>query len=99
MSLTNPYPAAAFTKAPGALLDYTIDYTRDGPMPAGDTIQSATVDADAGITVDSAAFAGLKHTIWLAGGTLGSSYKIVSKIVTVGGRKDERTIQIDVQQT
>lgn len=88
-------PIATFIKDPNAVLDYTISWRRWlGPT---DAISAApTVTADAGINVDSSTFNGASCTVWLSGGADGTSYNVAVKIVTVGGRTDERTITIRV---
>ena len=36
-------------------------------------------------------------TVWLSGGTADTSYNIVNTIVTAGGRTEERTLTIAVE--
>lgn len=88
-------PLAELLKDPQAVLDYAIDWA--GVLPAGDTITSATVSADAGITVASNSASGQVHTIWLSGGTAGSSYLVTSQITTAQGRTDHRTIRVTIE--
>jgi hypothetical protein len=88
-------PLAELLKDPAAILDYAVDWS--GALPAGDTIASAAATADAGITVQSHSYSGQTHTIWLSGGTAGSSYLVTSEVTTAAGRKDQRTLRITVE--
>jgi len=88
-------------KAPNAVLDYPVDWAdpTKGPwLAAGETISAATVTVDSGITVQSTAQtpvdAATKVTVWLAGGTLGTTYLVTVKVVTTSGRTDERSFRI-----
>ena len=82
-------------KDPEAVLDYTFDWT-EWLDDVVDTISTRVASADAGIVVDSSAIVGKKVTIWLSGGTAGTTYRVECKITTVGGRTDERSIWIKV---
>ena len=82
-----------FQKDPSAVLDFIVNWT---DYLDGDTISTAAATVPAGITLDSEANTTTTHTMWLSGGTEGNAYDIVSQIVTVGGRTDERTIRINV---
>ncbi len=48
------------------------------------------------LTVASSSLTTTTVTPWLSGGTAGTVYSVACKIVTVGGRTDERTIEIQV---
>ncbi|WP_458796501.1 phage fiber-tail adaptor protein [Mycobacteroides abscessus] len=84
-----------FKKDPQAVLDYTVDWSA-WLSPAGDTITDATATASpAGLSVDSTTTTTDEVTVWLSGGTAGSSYMVTVHITTAGGRQDDRTMQID----
>ncbi len=85
---------SGYLKDPNAVLDYTWDWSNW--LPAGDTIASKTVTATTGLTVASSSLTTTTVTAWLSGGTAGTVYSVACKIVTVGGRTDERTIEIQV---
>lgn len=93
MAFLQPMPS----KAPAAILDYQMDWS--GWLAAGETISSADVSADAGITVNppgkSTGIANGVVTFWLGGGTSGTTYN-VTVTVTTSARTDSRTIQIPV---
>ncbi len=38
-----------------------------------------------------------KATVWLRGGQKGTTYLVTNRIVTVGGRTDDRTISVKVE--
>lgn len=87
---------ARFTKDPDAVLDYKIDWSRW--LPEGDTVSASSWDAASGVTVDSSTFDDTSTTVWLSGGTEGTSYTVTNHIVTEGGREDDRTITIAVKE-
>jgi len=83
-----------FTKDPDAVLDYQIDWLA---WLGSDTIATSTWTVGTGITKDSDTNTTTTATIWLSGGTVGTSYSATNRIVTALGRTDERTIQITVK--
>lgn len=82
-----------FIKDPQANLDYQIDWTA---WLAGDTISASSWSA-AGITVGANTHTDAVATVWLSGGSAGSSYVVTNQITTTGGRTDERKITILVR--
>ena len=86
-----------FTKQPAELMDYDVEFTE---FLAGlnDSIQSFTVDADAGITVISSALNGNVVKVWCADGVSGTSYKITVTAQTVGGRIKQVEFKIKVKE-
>lgn len=91
--MTNPI--ARFKKDPDAVLDYSIDWSR---WLAGDSIISSTWVVPHGLTQVTNLFSPITITVWISGGTVGQSYLVVGQVTTAGGRTDERTIQIDVEE-
>lgn len=83
-----------FLKDPVAVLDYMIDWAA---WLGGDTIALSVWTIPSGITQNSVTNTATTATIWLSGGTDGTVYSIVNRITTAGGRADERTITITVQ--
>ena len=88
-----------FSKDPDAKLDYVLDWS--AWLPSGDTISSSTWVID--IAPDSSlAIAGspapsnttTTTTVWLTGGTLGQRYTLRNRIVTTGGRTDDRSVAV-----
>lgn len=84
---------AYFTKDPSAILDYQLDWSE---WLGSDTIASHTVTAATGLTVVSSTATTSAVTMWLSGGTAGTSYVVTCRVVTAGGRTDERSITFDV---
>jgi len=88
-------PIKTWLKDPNAVLDFTVGW--GNWLGPNDSISATpTVTADSGITVDSSTYSGDTVTIWLSGGTDGTTYNVAVKIVTAGGRTDERTFAIRV---
>ena len=86
--------SSVFTKDPDAVLDYVIDWSA---WLGVDTISTSTWTVAAGITKVVDTKTTTTATIWLSGGTAGTSYTVADKIVTAGGRTDERTLTIFVE--
>jgi len=82
-----------FTKDPSAVLDYQIDWST---WLGTDTITTSTWTVPTGITQASATNTTTTATVWVSGGKAGQRYTLVNRIVTAGGRTDERSIEIDV---
>lgn len=89
------------TKDPQAVLDYTFDwraYTngtgKTDWLATGETINTKTITATTGITVNSSALSDsdTSVTVWLSGGTADRDYVVGCKITTDGGRTDKRSI-------
>jgi hypothetical protein len=86
-------PIQTFQKDPSAVLDYVLNWA---PWLNGDVIASIVWTVGAGLTNVGQTLSGTQAVIWLSGGVAGSSYTVSALITTVGGRTDERTIQINV---
>ena len=86
---------AQFTKDPDATLDYEVDWT---DWLNGDTITASAFTVPTGITLVTQLRTDSKAVVWLSGGTVGSKYDVVNRITTAGGRTDDRTIRIVIQQ-
>lgn len=77
------------TKRPADTLDYDFDFSRW--LPEGDTIASATatLDADATVTIHDITWSNSVARVWLAGGTNLSSCQLLVTITTLAGRVKE----------
>jgi hypothetical protein len=84
----------SFTKDPNAVLDYQIDWST---WLGTDTISSATWTVATGLTKTTDSKTTTTTTVWLSGGTAGTTYSVACRIVTAGGRTDDRTVQIKVE--
>jgi hypothetical protein len=85
-----------FVKDPEAVLDYTLDWT--AWLPSGDRIVALTASPETGIVVDSSNFTDTDTTVWVSGGTAGSSYDVTFHITTDGGREDDRSITLKITE-
>jgi hypothetical protein len=85
----------AYKKDPNATLDYSFDWTAY-LLPITDTISSVTFIASSGITVVSQAHTPTVATAFVSGGTLDATEKLTCRIVTAGGRTDDRTIDLKI---
>ena len=85
-----------FTKDPDAVLDYSVDWFL---WLAGDQISSSEWILEAGATIQKITdtFTNSRTVVWLGGGDKGITYLATNRIVTVGGRTDDRTISVKVE--
>ena len=86
--------AQTYLKDPDAVLDFAFDWS--SWLASGEIISSRTVTVETGITKDSDAESSGVVTIWLSGGTAGTTYSVACKIVTSASRTDERTMLVKV---
>lgn len=86
-----------FVKDPQAKLDYAINWSQ-WLNSDGDTISASTWSTESGITIETDSKTDSIATVWLSGGEAGRSYKVTNHIVTQGGRENEFSIVIVVQQ-
>lgn len=84
-----------FTKDPDAILDYQWDWSA-WLATVGDTLAAVAFIAEDGITVDSSEFSDTAATAWISGGTLGTTYSVVCRVTTTGGRVDDRTAELKI---
>jgi hypothetical protein len=98
MPVVKQYP-----KDPAAKLDYLMDWS--SWLPSGDTISTSAWAIDPPVPDTSLAIAGspapsnttTTATCWLTGGTLGQKYILRNRITTVGGRTEDRSVAIVVE--
>jgi len=85
-----------FTKDPNAVLDYSVDWSA---WLAGDQISSSEWVLEDGAQLEQVTdtFTPTKTTVWLRGGIAGTTYLVTNRIVTSGGRTDDRTISVKVE--
>jgi len=86
------------SKDPNAVLDYTFDWT---PFLTNisDVIQSVTYLISAGLTQTRAINTLTLAHSYVGGGVIGTTESITCRITTVGGRVDDRTIFLKIEQT
>lgn len=86
---------AVFKKDPNAVLDYTFDW---GPYltPLADTISTVTFILTGTLTKTSQANTSTTATAFVSGGTVGNTETLTCRIVTTGGRTDDRSISLKI---
>lgn len=89
-------PGLLVTKDPESVLDYLWDFTEW--LAASETISSHVVVCDAGITKDSSSNDDTGVTVWLSGGSPGSTYGVTVQAVTNQGRTVDRTVKFLVNE-
>jgi hypothetical protein len=81
-------------KDPDAVLDYQFDWS---DWLGSDTVSTSTWTVPTGITKVTDTKTTTTTTIWLSGGTAGNEYTITNRIVTAGGRTEDRSFLIRAQ--
>lgn len=84
-------------KDPDAVLDYTVDWTAF-LTSVTDTILTSefVIDENADITLTGETLDGNQHTVFIAGGTANTRYRITSRITTAGGRTQDQSFLLIV---
>lgn len=85
----------AYKKDPNAVLDYKFDWTA-WLLPLLDTITSVTWVVSGGVVVNSSTNTTTTATAVVSGGTVGTDASVTCRIVTAGGRTDDRTIPLKI---
>lgn len=65
-------------------------------VPA-DTIVTSTFTLPVGITANSTSNTTTATKVWISGGTEPSSYDVLNRIVTAGGRTMDQTVQLKIK--
>jgi hypothetical protein len=84
------------SKDPDDVKDYLFDWS--AWLGDEDTIETSTFILPAGLTADSDSNTTTTATIWISGGTIGNTYKVLNRIVTAGGRTMDRTALLVVAE-
>ena len=82
-----------FQKDPDEVLDYTVNWA--DRLLSGETISTSTWIVASGITEDSDSQTSDATTIWLSGGSAGTTYDILNRIVTSDSRTYEQAFRIN----
>lgn len=92
---------ASIVKDPEAMLDYSFDWTAwlaSASSPT-DVIASITPTViGTGLVINSSAHNGSIATIWVSGGVAGETGTLECKILTTGGRTDERSVYLKIRE-
>jgi hypothetical protein len=81
-------------KDPDEILDYEIEWSA---RLAGDTIVTSAWTVPVGITKTQQSQSPVATIVWLTGGTIGETYAILNRIVTVGGRTMDQSVLLQVR--
>lgn len=81
---------------PDAILDYEMDWSEW--LSDGDTIASSTWIVPEGVTTAGEANTTTTATVWLSGGVAHSRYRVTNRIVTAGGRQNDCSFDLCVQE-
>ena len=82
------------TKDPNDVLDYLFYWSTW--LASGETISTSTWTVDSGLTKDTDSKTDDTTTIWLSGGTAGTSYTVTNRITTSQGRTKDQSMQVSV---
>lgn len=82
-------------KDPDGVEDYGFDWS---DWLGTDTISSSIWIVPTGISNESDTSDTTTTTIWLSGGTSGTSYHLTNRITTAGGRTEDRTGVLKVKE-
>ena len=84
-------------KDPDAVLDYTWDW--GGWLDdITDTISSHEMVVETGVVCDSSSIVAKTVVAWISGGIAGTTYRVACRVVTAGGRTDDRSIFIKIKE-
>lgn len=87
--------APDYVKDPDETIDFPFNWK---PELYGDTIFTSTFLLPDGLTQVSTSNTTNTATIFVSGGSTGQTYRITNRIVTIGGRTFDRTINVLVQE-
>jgi hypothetical protein len=80
-------------KAPGSILDYSVIWT---DWLDSDEIDTSTWSVPTGLTKVKDSKTVEISTVWLSGGTVGTTYSVVNTITTIGTRTQQKTVKVRV---
>lgn len=86
----NPY-----RKDPDSVVDFAIDWSE---YLDTDVISTSNWTVESGITEDSSSNTTTVSTIFVSGGTARTKYQLTNRITTGGGRTEDQSIFIYVQE-
>lgn len=84
-----------FTKDPDAVLDYSVDWSR---WLAGDEISTSEWAAPEGLAKVTDTHTSTMTTVWLSGGSVGQPHTITNRITTTGGRTEDRSFTVRIEE-
>ena len=91
-------PVDVEPKDPNAIIDYAWDWTAWLADRGNDTISNSTWTVPAGLTEVSNNESNGVAAVFLSGGVDGYKYVVTNRIVTAGGRTEERSFRIPCEE-
>lgn len=79
-------------KDPSDILDYEVDWSEW--LESTETIDTVTWSVPTGLTQTDDDVTDTTATVWLSGGTAGTTYEVACKILTTAGRTAERSFRV-----
>lgn len=86
------------SKDPDAVLDYIFDWT-PYLVNISDVLDSVAYELSSGLTQTRAVNTETQAKSYVGGGVLGTTEFVTCRITTVGGRIDDRTIHLKIENT
>ena len=83
------------TKDPNEVLDYVVDWS---DRLGEDIISTSEWTVPDDITQDSDSKTDTTTTIWLSGGTVGTTYTFINRITTTGGRTMDQSVKLKLKE-
>lgn len=83
-------------KDPDDIADYQVNWA--ARLADGETIVASEWVVPDGLTQDSDENTDTTATIWLSGGTAGTTYDVVSRVTTSGDRQFDQTVKLPVKE-
>lgn len=88
---------AEYIKDPDAFLDYLVNWAVF--LPEGDVIIDSTFTSDSvELVVEISTFTDTTTTVWVSGGELGMTHKVVNHITTQAGRQEDQTLVYTIKE-
>jgi hypothetical protein len=84
-----------YVKDPDETIDYVFNWK---PELYGDTIFTSEFLLPDGLEEESSSNTTSSATIFVSGGDSGNTYRITNRIVTIGGRTRDRTINVTIRE-
>jgi len=85
-----------FVKDAHALLDFSVDWS--DWLADGETVSTSEWTVPDGLTEGAVSSAAGVETVWLSGGTAGSTYRVSNRVSTSESRVDERSFFVRVTE-
>lgn len=84
-------------KDPDEEVDYQVDWS--GRLDEGDTIAASAFTVPTGLTQPKpATFSDTTTTVWLGSGAAGTTYTILNRVTTAGGRIYDQSVKIRIKE-